>query len=160
MIQLLRVDHRLLHGQVAVSWVQGLGSDCIFCVGDKVANDPVWKTTLKMGKPANVKLVIKDMEHAIEAINSGVTDKYKMIICVASIAEAKQLVDGCPQITSINLGNTNSKDEQRPDARKISRQIFVTAAEEEDIRELVGRGVEVEIRALADDPKVDALSAL
>ena len=88
MIQLLRVDHRLLHGQVAVSWVQGLGSDCIFCVGDKVANDPVWKTTLKMGKPANVKLVIKDMEHAIEAINSGVTDKYKMIICVASIAEA------------------------------------------------------------------------
>ena len=134
MIQLLRVDHRLLHGQVAVSWVQGLGSDCIFCVGDKVANDPVWKTTLKMGKPANVKLVIKDMEHAIEAINSGVTDKYKMIICVASIAEAKQLVDGCPQITSINLGNTKSKDEQRPDARKISRQIFVTAAEEEDIR--------------------------
>ena len=87
MIQLLRVDHRLLHGQVAVSWVQGLGSDCIFCVGDKVANDPVWKTTLKMGKPANAKLVIKDMEHAIEAINSGVTDKYKMIICVASIAE-------------------------------------------------------------------------
>ena len=160
MIQLLRVDHRLLHGQVAVSWVQGLGSDCIFCVGDKVANDPVWKTTLKMGKPANVKLVIKDMEHAIEAINSGVTDKYNMIICVASIAEAKQLVDGCPQITSINLGNTKSKDERRPDARKISRQIFVTAAEEEDIRELVGRGVEVEIRALADDPKVDALSAL
>ena len=160
MIQLLRVDHRLLHGQVAVSWVQGLGSDCIFCVGDKVANDPVWKTTLKMGKPANVKLVIKDMEHAIEAINSGATDKYMMIICVASIAEAKQLVDGCPQITSINLGNTKSKDEQRPDARKISRQIFVTAAEEEDIRELVGRGVEVEIRALADDPKVDALSAL
>ena len=49
MIQLLRVDHRLLHGQVAVSWVQGLGSNCIFCVGDKVANDPVWKTTLKMG---------------------------------------------------------------------------------------------------------------
>ena len=79
---------------------------------------------------------------------------------LASIAEAKQLVDGCPQITSINLGNTKSKDEQRPDARKISRQIFVTAAEEEDIRELVGRGVEVEIRALADDPKVDALSAL
>ncbi len=66
----LRVHHRLLHGQVAVSWVQGLGLDCIFCVGDKVANDPVWKTTLKMGKPANVKLVIKDMEHAIEAINS------------------------------------------------------------------------------------------
>lgn len=82
--------------------------------GDKVANDPVWKTTLKMGKPAGCKLVIKDMEHAIEAINSGVTDKYKMIICVATIAEAKQLVEGCPQIKSVNLGNTKPKDEKRP----------------------------------------------
>ena len=126
MIQLLRVDHRLLHGQVAVSWVQGLGSNCIFCVGDKVANDPVWKTTLKMGKPAGCKLVIKDMEHAIEAINSGVTDEYKMIICVATIAEAKQLVEGCPQIKSVNLGNTKPKDEKRPDARQVSRQIFLT----------------------------------
>lgn len=160
MIQLLRVDHRLLHGQVAVSWVQGLDSNCIFCVGDKVANDPVWKTTLKMGKPAGCKLVIKDMEHAIEAINSGVTDKYKMIICVATIAEAKHLVEGCPQIKSVNLGNTKPKDEKRPDARQVSRQIFLTAAEEADVREMLDRGVEVEIRPLADDPKVDCASVL
>ena len=71
MILLTRVDHRLLHGQVAVSWVQGLQANCIFCVGDRVANDPIWKMTLKMGKPADCKLVIKDMAHAIEAINSG-----------------------------------------------------------------------------------------
>ncbi len=160
MIQLLRVDHRLLHGQVAVSWVQGLGSDCIFCVGDHVANDPVWKTTLKMGKPAGCKLVIKDMAHAIEALNSGVTDKYKMIICVATIAEAKQLIEACPQITAVNLGNTKPKDDKRPDARQVSRQIFLTAAEERDVRDLLARGVEVEIRPLADDPKVNVASAL
>ncbi len=69
----------------------------------------MWKTTLKMGKPAGCKLVIEDMEHAIEAINSGVTDKYKMIICVATIAEAKQLVEGCPQIKSVNLGNAEAQ---------------------------------------------------
>ena len=109
MILLTRVDHRLLHGQVAVSWVQGLQANCIFCVGDHVANDPIWKMTLKMGKPADCKLVIKDMAHAIEAINSGVTDTYRMLICVQTIAEAKQLIDGCPQITSLNLGNTKGR---------------------------------------------------
>ena len=160
MIKLVRVDHRLLHGQVAVSWVNGIGADCILVASDTVVNDPVWKTTLKLGKPAGCKLVMKNIDDSIAAINSGVTDKYKLIVVVQTIADAKRLADGCPAITSINLGNTKSKDEQRPDARKISRQIFVTAAEEEDIRELVGRGVEVEIRALADDPKVDALSAL
>lgn len=156
MILLTRVDHRLLHGQVATSWVNGLGSDCIFCVGDKVANDPVWKTTLKMGKPTGCKLVIKDMAHAIEAINSGVTDKYRMIICVRSIEDAKLLIDGCPQIKSLNLGNTL----ESPTTKQISRQIFLEPEEAEMLKELGGRGVEVEIRALAADKKENALALL
>jgi fructoselysine and glucoselysine-specific PTS system IIB component len=156
MIQLLRVDHRLLHGQVAVSWVNGLKSDCIFCVGDKVANDPVWKTTLKMGRPEACKLVIKDMTHAIKAINSGVTDKYHMIICVQTIAEAKQLIDGCPQIKSLNLGNTKSS----PTTRTVARQVFLEPEEEKILRELVDRGIEVEIRPLADDKRIPIQSVL
>lgn len=28
MIKLLRVDHRLLHGQIAMAWTQSLDSDC------------------------------------------------------------------------------------------------------------------------------------
>lgn len=156
MILLCRVDHRLLHGQVAVSWVQGMNADCVFCVGDHVANDPTWKTTLKLGKPAGCKLVIKDMAHAIEAINSGVTDKYRMLISVQTIAEAKQLADNCPAITSINLGNTKAS----PTTKQVARQIFLEPEEEEMIRELIDRGVEVEIRPLADDPKVDAATVI
>ncbi len=156
MILLCRVDHRLLHGQVAVSWVQGLSANCIFCVGDHVATDPVWKTTLKLGKPAGCKLVIKNMADAIEAINSGVTDKYRMLICVQTIAEAKELADHCPAITSINLGNTKAN----PSTREISRQIFLEPDEEEMLKELIARGIEVEIRPLADDPKVLAKDLL
>ena len=156
MILLTRVDHRLLHGQVATSWVGTLGADCIFCVGDHVANDPVWKTTLKLGKPAGCKLVIKDMAHAIEAINSGVTDKYKMIICVQTIAEAKQLVEGCPQIKSVNLGNTKSS----PTTKEVARQVFLEPEEFDMLRELVDKGIEVEVRPLADDPKIDAKTFL
>ena len=151
MILLTRVDHRLLHGQVAVSWSKGLQANCIFIVGDKVANDSVGRTMLKLGKPQGCKLVIKDMAHAIEAINSGVTDKYQMIICVGSIAEAKQLVEGCPQIKSINLGNTK----QSPTTREVTKQIFLEPAEEQMLRELAAEGVELEYRALADDQKVD-----
>jgi fructoselysine and glucoselysine-specific PTS system IIB component len=151
MIELLRVDHRLLHGQVAVTWTAAVRADCIFIVGDKVANDEVWRTTLKLGKPRGCKLVIKDMAHAIEAINSGVTDKYHMIICVQTIADAKQLVEGCPQITSINLGNTK----ETPTTKEVTRQIFLEETDIEMLRDLTARGIELEYRALADDPKVN-----
>ncbi|MDH6367948.1 MULTISPECIES: PTS sugar transporter subunit IIB [unclassified Breznakia] len=150
MIKLVRVDHRLLHGQVAFSWTNGVGADCILVASDSVVNDDVWKTTLKLGKPSGCKLVIKDMKNSIEAINSGVTDKYKLIIVVQSIAEAQELVNGCPSIQSINLGNTKEEGE----TRALSKQIFVTPKEEEILRSFIDKGLEVEIRPLVDDKKI------
>ena len=50
MIKLVRVDHRLLHGQVAFSWTNGVGADCILVASDMVVNDDVWKTTLGLVK--------------------------------------------------------------------------------------------------------------
>ncbi|MFQ7536893.1 MAG: PTS sugar transporter subunit IIB [Clostridium sp.] len=40
MIKMLRVDHRLLHGQVAFSWTGYLGVNCILIANDDcVTND-------------------------------------------------------------------------------------------------------------------------
>jgi fructoselysine/glucoselysine PTS system EIIB component len=51
MIRLLRVDHRLLHGQVAVSWSQNLDIDAILIANDDVPMDELRKTTIKLAKP-------------------------------------------------------------------------------------------------------------
>lgn len=156
MIKLVRVDHRLLHGQVAFSWTHGLGADCILVANDNVINDPIWKTTLKLGKPDGVKLVMKNMEDSIAAINSGVTDKYKLIIVVQTIADVKRLVDGCPQIKSINLGNTRESKA----TTQVSIQVFLEEGEKQTLRELMDRGIECEIRALVDDKKIDVASVM
>ena len=75
MIKLLRVDHRLLHGQVAFSWTSTLSADCILIASDAVMKDDLRKMSIKLAKPAGVKLVIKNIADAVNAINSGVTDK-------------------------------------------------------------------------------------
>ncbi|HBS2988405.1 PTS sugar transporter subunit IIB, partial [Klebsiella pneumoniae] len=54
MITLLRVDHRLLHGQVAFSWTQYVGADCILIANDSVPGDELRKTTIKLAKPPSV----------------------------------------------------------------------------------------------------------
>ena len=51
----LRVDHRLLHGQVAFSWTSALGADCILIANTAVTNDNLRKTAIKMAKPAGTK---------------------------------------------------------------------------------------------------------
>lgn len=156
MIKCLRVDHRLLHGQVAFSWTSALGADCILIANDSVMDDEVRKTTIKLAKPSGAKLVIKTIKDSIEAINSGVTDKYHLFIVVESIEDAYQLAKSCPQIKEINLGGTKARE----GTRSISKAMNVTAKEEERINELMNDGVKVEIRMIPLDKSIDARTAL
>ena len=81
MIKLTRVDYRLIHGQVAMSWTHALDVDCILCASDA------------------------------EALNSGVTDKYSLFIIVETIEDAYRLAKGCKDIKEINLGGTRKSPE-------------------------------------------------
>ncbi|ECG8257792.1 PTS sugar transporter subunit IIB [Salmonella bongori] len=149
MIVFLRVDHRLLHGQVAFSWTQYVGADCILIANDSVLHDDLRKTTIKMAKPPAVKLVIKNIDDSIEAIKSGVTDKYKLFIVVESVADAYRLARELPDIKSINLGGTKVRE----GSQNIAKAINLLADEMTQLRELAAGGVEIEIRLVPNDRK-------
>lgn len=149
MITLVRVDHRLLHGQVAFSWTQYVGADCILIANDSVPNDELRKTTIKLAKPPSVKLVIKNIVDSIEAIKSGVTDKYTLFIVVESVEDAWRLAREIPEIKSINLGGIKAKE----GSRNISKAVNLLPDEVTRLNELVGQGVEIEIRQVPNDRK-------
>ena len=149
MITLLRVDHRLLHGQVAFSWTQYVGADCILIANDSVPGDELRKTTIKLAKPPSVKLVIKNINDSIEAIKSGVTDKYNLFIVVESVNDAWRIASAVEEIKSINLGGIKAKE----GSKNISKAINLLSEEIEQLQQLVGKGVEVEIRQVPNDRK-------
>lgn len=150
MIKLLRVDHRLLHGQVAFSWTQELGVDCILIANDAVMHDDIRKTTIKLAKPQGIKLVIKSIEDSITALKNGKTDKYKLFIVVESIKDAYALAEAYPEIKQINLGGTKPAI----DTKKISKAISVTEEDTKLLNKLVEDGFEVEIRQVPNDKKI------
>lgn len=150
MILLLRVDHRLLHGQVAFSWIQNLGADCILIANDSVVNDELRKTTMKLAKPQEVKLVIKNIEDSIQALKSGVTDKYKLFIVVESVEDAHKIASEVDNIKQINLGGVKARE----NSRNISKAVNLLEEEENLLKELQSLGIEIEIRQVANDNKV------
>jgi fructoselysine and glucoselysine-specific PTS system IIB component len=156
MILLTHVDHRLLHGQVAFSWTQNLGADCILIANNDVPNNEIRKTTIKLAKPQGVKLVIKNIEDAITSLQSGVTDKYKLFIVVESIEDAYKLATAYPEIKHINLGGIKAKE----GARNIGKALNVLSEEETLLKELVKKGIEVEIRQVPNDKKVSVTEVL
>ena len=145
MIKLFRIDHRLLHGQVAFSWTKSIGADCILVADDEATTNSLKMTTLRLAKPQGVKLVVKSIDDSIKALQSGVTDKYKLFIVTGSVADAKRICDAVPEIKSINLGGIKT--------REVSQAIFLLPQEEDELRELAANGVELEIRQVPTEKK-------
>ena len=101
MIKLLRIDHRLLHGQVAFSWAQNLDANAILLANDELVHDTLRQNVIKFSKPAGVKVIAKSIDDSVEAIKSGVTDKYNLFIIVETIQDAYKLAK------AINLNEIN-----------------------------------------------------
>ena len=149
MIKLLRVDHRLLHGQVAFSWCHTLGANAILVVSDAVARDEIRMKTMRLAKPSGVKLVIKSVEDSIAAILSGVTDKYELLLVVGCVADAERIARACG-ISSLNLGGTEKKEGA---TKTLGIAVHLNDEERELVRGLIRDGIEVEVRQVAKDKK-------
>lgn len=152
MIKLTRVDHRLLHGQVVFKWSKVLGIDCILIANDAVAKDELRMTALRMAKPSTCKLVIKSVDDSIKALNSGVTDKYNLLIVVGNVADAYKLATECSsRIKSINLGGTMKKEDT---VKSFGPAVHLNSDELNLLKKLVEDGCEVEVRQTAKDKKL------
>ena len=72
MVKALRVDERLIHGQVAMAWTRDLGIQGIMVADDEAASNEMQKMTLKMAVPDGIKCIIKTVpEPGIEYVNIG-----------------------------------------------------------------------------------------
>ncbi|MDO4977921.1 MAG: PTS sugar transporter subunit IIB [Eubacteriales bacterium] len=139
MIKLVRLDYRLLHGQVVFSWTQNIGATRIIIVDDEAANDEFKKTALNLSKPTGVRLNIFTLEKTLEKMPKieKLEDNIMMIF-----GNTKTLASFCknyPKIKTINYGGMANK----PGAKQYAAAIFLDAAEQADTKEILGQGISI-----------------
>lgn len=105
MIKALRLDERLIHGQVAVTWCSALNVDRIIVANDKVAKDEVSVMSLKMAAPQNVKVAVKPVNDAIKLLKDPRMDRLQVLILVNNPTDALTLVKEVEGIPFMNVGN-------------------------------------------------------
>ena len=151
MIVFNRIDHRLIHGQVAYALLNYVGADCILIPNDNLVNDKFKKTALKLAKPAECKLVIKTIEDAAVALNSGVTDKYKLSIIFETVEDLYRLCQLTDCIKEVNFGLSNMKE----NAKSISKAVYIDEKEEKMLKELMNRGIKIYLQQGPRDSSKD-----
>ncbi|MCI5773779.1 MAG: PTS sugar transporter subunit IIB [Erysipelotrichaceae bacterium] len=109
MIKVLRVDDRLLHGQVAVSCVNHLKVDTILIANDALIQDKTMRIAFELAKPAGVVLSMKSLEGAIAVINNPKHESRNILVITKTIQDAKYLCDKTDvKIKEILLGGLRS----------------------------------------------------
>ena len=58
MVKLLRIDRRLIHGQIAFAWTAYLDVNCILVANDDAAGDDIRMATLRLAKPQNTRVLM------------------------------------------------------------------------------------------------------
>ena len=63
-VELMRIDDRLIHGQVVVGWGQPLDIDFIVLVDDEVASSDWEQELYRMGVPPEMEVVFASVDAA------------------------------------------------------------------------------------------------
>lgn len=108
MIVQLRLDERLLHGQVAARWTKQLKAEGIICANDRVASDEFAKKMLLMAAPAKVKVIVKTVDGAIQMLKDPRSENMRIFVLVDNPADALKMAKEL-NIQDINIANHNKK---------------------------------------------------
>ena len=105
MIVLLRVDERLIHGQVAMTWTKSLQIDGIVVANDEASGNDIQKMTLKMAVPSGINCIIKTIEGAKELLKNPKADKTRLMVLTKTVKDAVELAKEFDKIELVNIGN-------------------------------------------------------
>lgn len=155
MIKMMRIDERLIHGQVALIWSKHLGVDRIMVINDKVASNPTMTATLKLAAPDSVKCIVLDVEKGVELLNDPRTNSLKILIVVNNATDAKVICQNVKGIPLLNVGNYGRAEGSTTNKEKITDNLFLTKEDKEDFRAIFKTGIKTQYQIVPDQPRTD-----
>ncbi len=151
MISFVRIDHRLLHGQVVYSWLKSIDCQAVLICNDGVAEDETRQRLMQLSVPDKKKFLARGIDATAAILNNPKNQPVKFFVILESLADAVALIDRVPQINNLNLGSIKKVD----GAIKISNAVFLTPADKALLIALHRRPVALDVRQLANDEPID-----
>jgi PTS system mannose-specific IIB component len=150
-VELLRIDDRLVHGQVVEGWVKALRINHIVVASDSVAADETQKALYFLAVPQGVELTCIRLAEAAEAWKTGRWKDARTLMLVSSPEDVLRLFDAGAPVQSVNLGGLH----YRGGRIQVLKGISLDDADARALKTLAGKGILLEARALPLDEPVD-----
>ena len=102
-ISLIRIDDRLIHGQVMTRWIKHVETTTILIIDDDLVNDDFMVSVLEMSVPKGISLKVVDVSSAITTLSTD-ADNEKYLILTKGPNPLLKLVQNNIPLKNIILG--------------------------------------------------------
>lgn len=148
-ILLTRIDNRLVHGQVGVTWTSTIGANLLIVVDDEVANDDIQQKL--MGITADTYgfgIRFFSIEKTVAIISKAAPHQKIFLIC-RTPAIVRRLIEGGLSLKDVNVGNMHFSEGKK----QISSKVYVDDSDLDDLRFIKRSGINLFIQDVPGDAK-------
>lgn len=149
-MQWVRIDNRLIHGQIIETWLPYTHAKYLFVANDEAAKDSLQQQIMSLAIPQSVNCVFSDVESLPGAINSlnSTADHLSYLILFSSCNDVKRALDKGLSFNALNVGNIHYS----PGKKQISPSVALNSEEESCLRYFLDIGIELDFRCVPNDP--------
>lgn len=155
-LSLVRIDDRLVHGQVVEGWLPWLKATRVLVVSDASAEDPVQCALMRLALPDGVELEILPVRAAAEAVQRAAAGRESVLVLAPGPREVLALVEGGVRLEAVNVGGLH----YAAGRVQLGKAIFLSAEDVAALEALSRSGVRLEGRAVPAEPPSDVVGLL
>ena len=149
-IKLVRIDDRLIHGQIAAVWSKSLNINRIWIVDNKTAQDDFLQSVMKMVSPPDVELVITSTNEIKECVDKYDNAKDATLVLVKYPWVAKMLFDAGVKNKALNVGGMQAT----PERKLLYQNLSASDEERQTLHEMQESGIDVYFQVTPDVKKI------
>lgn len=152
----VRMDERLIHGQVAGIWAPSLHTQRIIVINDEAAADTLQKSSLRMAAPTSMRISVLPVESAAKNIRSGKYGKQSLFLVFKNPTDVLRYLKAGGKLTHVNVGNMSYKE----GSKDITKSIKVLDEEIDVFESIAAMDINVTAQLVPNDPVIDFMDKL
>ncbi|MDP4084047.1 MAG: PTS sugar transporter subunit IIB [Bacillota bacterium] len=157
-INLIRIDDRLIHGQVMTKWSKGLGTNAIYVVDNLTAADDFMKEIyINVNSSSGLKIKVFSTKEVMESWAQDQFGNDQVVLLFKNIASVKEVIEkGNLPIEKLNIGGISKK----ANSKFVISTVGLTKEDGEVLKEIESKGIEVYFQTVPDSKRVSLTDAL
>ncbi len=156
MISWVRIDDRLIHGQVVEGWIPYLKVNHVVVVSDQAAADETQRLLMRICLPDALSLDVLSVAEAGSRLAGVLNGDKKTLVLAPSPHEILKLLEAGLAVDAVNVGGLHYSVGKV----QLGRAIFLGGEDRAALLAIAGRGVRLDARGVPRGKRADRLALL